>query len=240
MFSRLFHWLSVKPAAKGDAIAFADGLHWIKAGDNPWRVDILDCRPVAFRWTSTTSDPAIADSFVRLRSSDGRQHAGAEPLPHRVNGYLTLDISAQAPEGALFRSSRMEEKWDIYHFDGRLYAARSWTGELVYTAALRCDGEITTVDDIRTTKPDPGYARRELHFLLAGVCQLCPMPSPLPVPDIPDSENRGEKALAGHHLFATFGCQGWFATVADLTEFPPIPIEELKQWLDAHPPSTTA
>ncbi len=237
MFSRLFKWFSGRPApsAAGNLLAFAQGVGHISATDNPWGVDILDCRAVAKVWRSATSDSAVASKFNQLRVSDGRQHIGAEPLPNRVEGHLTLHIPVTAPEGMLFRSTQMEDKWDIFHFEGRLYVARSWTGALCYTGRIHCDGTFTTIDEIQTWGNDAAYAKKELHFLMAGMCQYHPMPAPLPVSDFPGPERRFAIAHASQHLFSSFGRFAWFATVADLTEADPVPIEEVHAWLGAHP-----
>jgi hypothetical protein len=146
-----------------------------------------------------------------------------------------FDIPVLPPEGYLFRAAQMEEKWDIYHWAGRLFVARSWTGHLNYSARIQGDGKLLHVDEITTLKPSVDYARKELHFLLRSHVQALLMPAPLPVQDMTDPENRGEKALAGHHLFSTFGKFGWFATVADMTHKPVVEGRVLKTWLEAHP-----
>ena len=235
MFAWLTNAFGRDPKPKRDPLDFARDLHWIASSDNPWGVDVLDCRPVALCWASATNDPAVAASFGELRNSDGRQHLSTAPLPHRVEQRLMLDIPAPPPEGILFRASEMEHKWDIYHWSGWLFVARSWTGQLTYRARLECDGRFLLIDEITTLKPSPDYARKELHFLLRSHTQSQLMPAPLPVPDMPDPENPGEKALAANHLFSTFGRFGWFATVADITEKPVVEAAILKTWLEAHP-----
>lgn len=236
MFSWMPKWLGGKAPTKRDNLDFADDLHWIAASDNPWGVDILDCRSITMFWLSTSEKPEMVHSFGDLRSSDGRQHLQSEPLPHAVDGTLIQAIPVSPPEGPLFRARCMEEKWDVYHWAGTIYVARSWSGELNHTASVRCDGSQLVFDNIRSIKPDPVYARRELNFILWSHCQLSPMPAPLPVQDMPDPDHRGEKALAGWHTFTTFGRLGWFATNADMTEQPEVSREALKPWLDAHPP----
>ena len=230
--SRVFGF---KSTPKPDSLAFAEKLEWIAASDNPWEVDLLDCRPVTLCWHSATTDHGILDSYTKLRQSDGKQHQWADPLPYPISSSLHLDIPVAAPEGTLFRASQMEEKWDIYHWAGRLFVARSWTGLLHYTARIECDGQRTLVEDIRTLRADTSYGLKELYFLLWSHAQAQLLPAPLPVPDIGAPDSRAEKALAANHLFATFGRFGWFASVASVIDKPILDSRELKTWLEAHP-----
>lgn len=114
----------------------------------------------------TTSDPAIAQSFLDHRHSDGRQYLAIAPLPHRVPGSITITTPNSPPKGALFRAQEMEDKWDIFHLGGRLHAARSWTGQLHYQCKISFEDGISIIDDIRSLREEGDHLRRELHFLL--------------------------------------------------------------------------
>jgi len=47
---------------------------WVPADANPFGVDIVDCRPITRDAVAFTSHQEVADSFLRLRESDGREH----------------------------------------------------------------------------------------------------------------------------------------------------------------------
>ena len=52
------------------------------------------------------------------------------------SGKCTAQKPGQSRDGPLFVARQMEDKWDIYLYDGHLYFARSWTGELVFRAVI--------------------------------------------------------------------------------------------------------
>jgi hypothetical protein len=75
---------------------------------------------------STTTDPAIATSFTHIRALNGRQHVGQTPLDALViECQLEYDVWPQQGDGPLFKAQEMEDKWDVYQWNGQLYVARS-------------------------------------------------------------------------------------------------------------------
>lgn len=212
--------------------SFGQALQWIEASDNPWGVRILDCRPVSMAWTSTTKAPDIAASFVKLRTADGRAHLKAEPLPVKVSGELTMPEINMPPEGCFSLARQMEEKWDLFHFDHRLFVSRSWTGVLGYTASLHSDGTALHVSDIRSSQPfENQHLLRELHFILNahGLRQI--MPHPLPAHLSPEDSIDSKEQIA-LHTFSWYGALGWFGTFEDTIPLPEVPRAELKKWMD--------
>jgi len=108
---------------------------WVPAGANPFGVDIVDCRPITHDVVAFTSDQEIADSFLRLRESDGREHVPLEAAQALTTDcYLVYPPATGADDGPLFKAAQMEDKWDIYLYRPYLYSARSWTGSLIYRA----------------------------------------------------------------------------------------------------------
>jgi hypothetical protein len=243
MFSRLSKWFSRNAGAdtgsgpKTASDDLGDRLPLIPAAENPWGVDIIDCRAVSQVYTSTTSDRSIAQSFLDHRHSDGHQYLSAEPLPYAVAGSIRITTPNSPPEGTLFRAQEMEDKWDVFHLSGQLYAARSWTGALLFQGKVSYSDGITTIDEIRASAAPGETALRELHFLLAAMCLKRPTPAPLSSANMPqDGQARRQAAL---EVFSTFGRWGDFATTADLTDHPPIPFATYQEWLAAHPAHTS-
>ena len=78
MWRRFTRWLSSRgPAVHPD-------LPWHDPGPaNPFGVRVLDCRSVTWSMVATTADPKVAESFVLLRGSDGKNLIGA-PIPDSV------------------------------------------------------------------------------------------------------------------------------------------------------------
>ncbi|MEZ5304232.1 MAG: hypothetical protein R3F11_26855 [Verrucomicrobiales bacterium] len=135
-----------------DPDAWVSDLVWLDASDteNPFGQEVLDCRRVALGFTSTTSDPIIADSFIRLRSDDGRSGVGALPEnAFSVDADLRFPYNGDREDGVIFSAKEMEDKWDFYAYDSRLYIRRSWTGVLLHVAELRYTGSEVVVEKIR-------------------------------------------------------------------------------------------
>ena len=113
-------------------------VRWLEANENAFGIRVLDCRPFTQNALSTVKDPAIAETAARLRSSTGEEYRGTEPEGSaEVSCKLSYPYeSARHREGPVFRGQEMEDKWDIYLYDDTLFFARSWTGQLVYQAAV--------------------------------------------------------------------------------------------------------
>jgi hypothetical protein len=54
-------------------------LRWLEADENPFHMQVLDCRPFSTGMISTTNDPYIAARFSHLRTSTGVEHRGQHP-----------------------------------------------------------------------------------------------------------------------------------------------------------------
>lgn len=60
------------------------------------------------------------------------------------SGTFTCDLkvpgSGKIPEGIIYESQDMSEKWDVFFYGRYLYFTRSWTGELIYKAKTEIRG----------------------------------------------------------------------------------------------------
>lgn len=189
-------------------------VHWVRASSNPWRVDVLDCTPVAQSMLSWTQDQQIAERFVTLRASNGEQYRGC--LPENT-ATKTCDLNyppiGDNGDGPLFKAATMEDKWDIYRHGSCLYFARSWTGELIYHAQLADDAIGIRLVAISARRQDVDEGSRYLiavvDFLIRSHIYLLPMPHPLP-----QSLGRDARELA-LHSFTMYGRHGLYGTFAD-------------------------
>lgn len=167
-------------AASVASITGDEDVRWIEADDpeNPFHgqgLRVLDCRSTALSHFSTTSDRSIAQRFLQLRTSDGRETLGQLPQPcltqksELLFSYPTA-TSASAPEGPLYLAREMEEKWDLFVHDRRLYIRRSWTGQLLHVAELQITAGTLHLTRLHShadlMDDDPAYARTVVHFLL--------------------------------------------------------------------------
>jgi len=196
---------------------WADELVWLEPGDpkNPFDYEVLDCRSVALGFTAATSDQSIAESFNRLRTDDGRSSVGTLPEDSfSVDADLRFPYNGAREDGVIFFAKEMEDKWDFYAYDSRLYIRRSWTGALLYVAELRyTDSEVIVEkihSDRETVYENSEYARAHLQFLITTHFGSAQMPFPTP-PGIEKSE-RKDIALIG---FSTYGRRAQFAAELD-------------------------
>ena len=109
----------------------------------------------------------------------------------------------------------MEEKWDIYLFNGDLYFARSWGGDLVYKASVKFEQSRIVVTKILAQR-EGGTSENSVavvDFLIKSHVYGVVAPHPLPdTPGMPPSQ------LAAWS-FARYGRRGLFGTRSDVTHF---------------------
>jgi hypothetical protein len=186
ILSRLLSWIhpQVKSASSDETF---ERLVWLDAGDSPFNVRVLDCRPVAETFISATENSRAIAFFLSPVSRNGEQFRGQHPENAiRVLCRLAYPNAAELQDGPVFLAEVMEDKWNIYHFDGTLYFVRSWTGQLHYVARLE-----STVPELRVREIEawPGnvvgedtMATRQVDFLLRN--HLYGQPAPHPVPPL--------------------------------------------------------
>ena len=207
---------------------------WLSAGQdgNPFVIDGYDCLALVTSLVTATSDPNIARKFVALRESSGREYAGELPAEAREIRYaLAYPVHGAITEGPVFKASQMEEKWDVYLYDQRLYFCRSWTGELAYVGEFKITpasremfpvfanaGSALTVSRIWAStdraSTGAGFAVRQTDYLIKRFLFQLRVPHPLP-PDL-----RRDPETVGAYSFSQYGnmcCFGSFADTLPLT-----------------------
>jgi len=190
---------------------------WVSATNNPFGVDIVDCRSLAQSALTFTPDPKLTDSYAALRRSKGEEHRGAPPEQEAICPCdLRYAHSGEVEDGPLFKAEVMEDKWDIYLYDNYLYFARSWTGSLEYRARITFDGREAHVVAVEARRElvegDPRYAVAAVDFLIRSHLYGQPIPHPLP-----RSAGEDPRALA-LLSFSMYGRKGLFGTFADTTQ----------------------
>jgi len=182
---------------------------WLASNQNPFGIEVLDCRPLTQTMIATTGSFDVAAHFTSSRQDDGRGYVGKEPADaHVIECRLRYPFNGSQPSaGPLFKAAEMEDKWDLYVYDDTLYCARSWTGDLVYTARLHfVDGEFA-VEEMRVAGVAgelPTYSVRALDFLIKSHVYNLGAPHPLFDASTKDPE---QLALMS---FSVFGRRAWF------------------------------
>jgi len=184
---------------------------WLQPSENVWRLSILDCTQFADGMTSFTSDQQIAERFNRLRTESGQELSNEDFTPRQsVRCNLAYEINKQPPDGPIFKSRVMEEKWDIYLYHSNLYFCRSWTGELVHCAVVESEPKWLRIVSVQSLQNLPDkLAVRQVDFLVKSHLLLAVALHPLLLELDHDAE---KQAL---YTFNCFGCKGRYGTLEE-------------------------
>lgn len=191
-------------------------LHWIPRESSPFNVRCLDVRSFTTNMISTTADQKLAQKFTDLRKSNGDHvRKGMPDDAIHIDCQLIYPHQGQTRDGALYMAREMEDKWDVFLFDGSLFFARSWSGVLVYKAAInfsQTQAMITSIEAIRqTTGSGLWLAICVVDFLVKSHLYRREAPHTLP-PNIPEDE-MGIAAFS----FQEYGRWASYATYEDTT-----------------------
>ncbi len=216
MFQRLNQWFSSLFPGKENLCPScpaeqAPTLRWLAPQENPFGIEILDCRPFALRMVAVTGDPEIAARFLQLRNSFGEELRGVIPKRARaVACSLAYPYQGEIQDGALFKAREMEDKWDIYLYEGYLYFSRSWTGELIFRARMEFTPEITSVTAIETASPDEDFfIIQQVDYLIRSHLFKRQVPHPLP-------KNLGRDAQQlALYSFSQYGRRGLYGSFSN-------------------------
>lgn len=153
-WKRIWGARSERPAAGAKPPAKAK---WLAADDpgNPFGVELLDLM-VTQTVIATSEDPAVAQRSVSWGASSGAELdiAAAVARPSTACT-IRLPIERGLPEGLLFTPASMDEKWVIAWRQGRIIAARSWTGSVDAVADARIERSTLVIERIRAMESSP-------------------------------------------------------------------------------------
>lgn len=188
---------------------------WHDIGEgNPFNKRILDCRDYTLNNLATTADKSVADTFSRLRTSDGKEY-----LTQDFIDKVAIEVNLKYPPTGgeltdlIFKAQSFDEKWDIYIYNNCFYFTRSWTGELVYKAFATVDSNTVTVYriELQGDETDKSFAVSNVHFLVSTQILKGILPHRVPT----DLQTDMEIAL---YSFSQFGNKCWYATYDDILD----------------------
>jgi hypothetical protein len=194
---------------------------WIEATDNPWRVRLLDVRPVTQHMVSASSDPECAANALSYAWDSGAGFICDEtPIQRSITTSLPYRKDEEFWGGALFRPSVMEHKWAIfYHFE-RLFFVRSWQRKVYVIAETKNLGDFLEVRSIQGTfvaqEEPPDFTCRVLDYLMRTHTLNLEYPAPL----LPDLATDTQQAALW--CFSAYGCMAHFAALKDPGHAPPV------------------
>lgn len=189
---------------------------WHEIGEgNPFNKRILDCRAYTLNHIATTADRSIAETFNRLRKSDGKEYVGQD-----FKNKITIETNLKYPPtdaqftNLIFKAQSFDEKWDIYIYDNCLYFLRSWTRELIYKAFADVDFNHVTIYKIElqgNDSLDKSLAISDVHFLVTTQILKGILPHRVPA----NLKSDMDIAL---YSFSRFGNRCWYATYDDILD----------------------
>jgi hypothetical protein len=157
---------------------------------------------------STTANIEIAKKYNSLRNSTGEELQSELFNPAlSITSNLLYNVAKRSPDGPVFKSQVMEEKWDIYFYDDHLYFCRSWGGELFYRVTVECEPPTLKVSLIEAShKTNEKSAVRDVDFLIKSHVLSAKALHPLP-----REIGRNTQKLAVYS-FAAYGRMGLYGT----------------------------
>ena len=106
----------------------------------------------------------------------------------------------------------MEDKWDIYFYDGYLYFTRSWTGDLIFLAEIGFAEQEARITMVETglKEDEDQFVVQQVDFLvksyLLGLTSLHPLPK---------SRRMDPPYVLATFSFARFGRRARYGTFED-------------------------
>lgn len=223
LWNKLFGGDKSKPAptaAAAPAVATAvaadpwDQVAWVEPDAHESGLRCLDCRAVAALPLDPSGLPEQAARFASLREDDGRALVHLRPEDSlSLPAALRLPVpSAETRDGTLFAAKTLEDKWDVFLFEGWLYFRRSWSGQLIYRATLRTEGTTAVIETVQApgeaASSDAAFCVREVDYLVKSHLYGLPAPHPLPAELQGSDREIAEFSVQRHGrraLWATYG-----------------------------------
>jgi hypothetical protein len=183
---------------------------WLGREESPFGIEVLDCRGLDEAARAASVGPEAAARFAASRADDGTRHRGTVPQPPvTLDCRLEYPMAAPLPEGALFRATTTDEKWDLFLFEDSLYAVRSAGGTLEYRAALAwLPGRLRVVRvsaHAELAEAEPAYVIAAVDFLIRTHVLGLEAPHPLPAAARGEPEELALLSWRQHGRFARFG-----------------------------------
>jgi hypothetical protein len=207
---------SIKDNDLMDDLPLVPDLKWLERDQNPYTVRCLDVRSFTTTMISTAVDQKQAQKFKELRTSMGKHLGGKLPddMSH-VDCQLVYPHQGATRDGPLFLAKEMEDKWDVFLFDGALFFTRSWSGVLVYRAEITfmdTQAIISSIDSLPIGVQGGAWlAICAVDFLVKSLLYRREAPHTIP-PSVPDDD----MGIAAYS-FREYGRWASYATFEDTT-----------------------
>ena len=183
-------------------------LPWIDADENPWKVQLLDLRPITQRMLSTSENPKMAENAVSYGQEDGLVFLEQElKSDNSFETNFSFPIDDSLERGVLFIPSKMEQKWAVYYHANKILFIRSWLREVHVVAETVQENKqliITKIHGEFTEDESQEFTESTLKFLIHShvLGEIVPAPLPQDLKETTDA--------AGLWSFSTYGNMAHF------------------------------
>ncbi len=157
---------------------------WLPPGDpgNPFGVPLLDLMQLQ-GVTATTANPLWAQRSVSwVRSTGAELSPDALLALPPVECSLRYPAAPSLPDGILYAPPSMDFKWVLALREGRVLAARSWTGEVEAIADARRDGEEIVLTELRVAQQSSLRISDQLVDVFDWLIRVHALDQRLPLP----------------------------------------------------------
>jgi len=205
---------------RGEKKPADDNLPWIDPSENPWRLKLLDLRPISQTMLSTSQNPQMATNAISYGGEDGTFFWGQKPYKSKtISSNIKLPIDSILVPGVLFTPNTMEHKWAIY-FDGEfIIFIRSWLRQVFVIAKTSQRNDLLFIENITgefTESETKEFTNSFLNFLLISHSIGEIVPAPLP------KELETNTRSAGLWAFSSYGNMAQLGTFDETFLAPPI------------------
>jgi hypothetical protein len=184
-------------------------LPWIEPTQNPWRVRLLDLRPVTTTMLATSKDPQCASNAISYNAEDGTTFIEEAPSDNTlISSNIIIPIDKILAPGVLFIPQTMEHKWAIYYHNDTLIFVRSWLRKVVVIAKAIQSENTLIIESIKgkfLNNESPDFTRSIAKFLLLSHAVNQVTPAPLPAELALTPQDAALWAFSAYGNMAHFG-----------------------------------
>jgi hypothetical protein len=188
-------------------------LRWIEEKDNPWKIRLLDLRPISKTMLSSSHDPLMASNAISYSQEDGLSFLNHSSKSNKsFDADFSFSIDNKLEPGVLFTPSTMENKWAIYFHESKIIFIRSWLRKVLVIAETVQEKNQLIVKKVFgefTENESTDFTTSVLRFLIHSHVLNEVVPAPIP------KEFEDNTDDAGMWAFSTYGNMahlGYFGT----------------------------
>jgi hypothetical protein len=205
---------------------------WIGAEASPFGYPVLHLGAITGGMISTSKDPHCAEMAISWGNSFGKEF---DPFALDALAALPCERRFPAadplPDGLLFAPRTMEEKWVLAYRQGRIIAARSWSGTICAVAETRREGETLVVHSLRVAEASGLSVYGDVVDLFDWLMRTHALGQDLPMPMDEDGAALAEAVPLS--VFSVFGSKAVYAAKQWTPTDPPRPLRSSGEMLNA-------